>query len=129
VLHLFHKCRILTTSFASVANITLPSCLCCASNDIIRTLKTPQRLVLQKRNHLTRSTSLLPLKKPLKSQFLEGSAPLCSVRENRFFVPSSRGELQCFVSLLTEHWPFLGEFWFVGGNQGRIPSISEVGWI
>jgi hypothetical protein len=25
--------------------------------------------------------------------------------------------------------PFLGEFWFVGGNQGRIPSISEVGWI
>jgi hypothetical protein len=50
VLHIVHKCHILTTSVASVTNIILPSFLFHASNDIIKTLKTPQRLVLKKRN-------------------------------------------------------------------------------
>ena len=47
----------------------LPSCPCHASNDITKTLKTPQRLVWKNRNRLTRSTNLFPLKEPLKNEF------------------------------------------------------------
>jgi hypothetical protein len=70
---------VVVTNIASVAywsqvSQTL-SCLCRLSNDIVKTLKTPQRLVLKKRNQLTRSTSLLPLKKPLKSQIWKGALP------------------------------------------------------
>jgi hypothetical protein len=60
---------------ASVTNITLLYFLCGLSNDIIRTLKTPQMLVLKRRNQLTRSTSLFPLEKPLKSQIWKGALP------------------------------------------------------
>jgi hypothetical protein len=70
-----NKCHILTTSVASVTNITLPSCLCRASHDITKTLNIPQRLFLKKRNHLTRSTNLFPLKKPLKNGFWRGALP------------------------------------------------------
>jgi hypothetical protein len=75
VSHLVRKCRILTTSVASVTNIILSYCLCCSPNDIIRTVKTPQRLVLKKRNQLTRSTNLLPLEKPLKNGFWRERSP------------------------------------------------------
>jgi hypothetical protein len=60
---------------------------------------------------------------------LEGRAPLHTVKEHWCSVPSSRGALECSVPLLRECWPFMGKIWFVEGNQGRIPSISEGGWI
>jgi hypothetical protein len=33
------------------------------------------------------------------------------------------------MPLLRERCPFLGEIWFVGGNQGTIPSISKGSWV
>jgi hypothetical protein len=103
------------------------SYLCCLSNDIVNTLKTPQRLVLKRINQLTRSTSLFPLKKATRKSNLEGSAPLHTVREHWCSVPSSGREFQCCVPLLREPWFFLGKIWSVEGNQGRIPSIFEGG--
>jgi hypothetical protein len=60
VSHLDYKC-------CKCHKSILPSCLCHPSNDITKTLKTPQRLVWKKRNHLTGGTSLLSLEKPLKN--------------------------------------------------------------
>jgi hypothetical protein len=42
---------------------------------IFLTLKTPQRLVWKKRNHLTGSTSLLTLRKPQNNGFWRGALP------------------------------------------------------
>jgi hypothetical protein len=55
-----YKCRILAISVASVTNIILSSFLCRVSNDITGTLKTPSKTGLRRRNHLTKSTKLLP---------------------------------------------------------------------
>jgi len=73
---------VVITNIASVAYWSQGSqvshtlyCLCRLSNNIVKTLKTPQRLVLKKRNQLIGSTSLLPLKKPLKFQFWKGALP------------------------------------------------------
>jgi hypothetical protein len=46
------------------------SFLCRLSNDIVKKLKTPQRLVLKKRNQLTRITSLFAIEKATKKSNL-----------------------------------------------------------
>ena len=127
--HLVYKCHILNTSVASVENIILPSCLCRASNDIIRTLKTPQRLVLKKRDHLTRSTNLFPLKEPLKNGFWRGALlyPLLGSVDAPW---ASLGE--CFSALCTllgEWYHFMINFWVCWDKSGKNPSIPEGGWI
>jgi hypothetical protein len=68
---------------------------------------------------LTKSTSLLPLEKPLKSQFLEGSAPLCSVRECWCSVLSSGGALEHSVPHSEGALPL---FWV---NFGLLREIRE----
>jgi hypothetical protein len=105
------------------------SCLCRPSNDIVKTLKTPQRLVLKNINQLTRSTSLLPLENPLKSQNWKGALPYILSRSVGALYPLLGERFNALCPFLRERWPFLGKIWFVGGNQGRIPSISEGGWI
>ena len=110
VSHLVCKCLILTTSVASVTNIILPSCLCRASNDIIKTLKTPQRLVLKKRNQLTRSTNLLPLKEPLKNGFWRGALPYPLLGSVNTPWVSFGGVLKCSVYPFGGALPFLSRF-------------------
>jgi hypothetical protein len=121
VSHLVCKCHILTTSVASVTNIILPSCLCRASNDIIRTLKTPQRLVLKKRNQLTRSTSLLPLEKPLKNGFWRANAPLPTVRECQHSLGLFGGAFKCSVYPFGGALPFLSGFLVCWAKTGKNP--------
>jgi hypothetical protein len=63
------KCHILATSVTSVTNIILSSCLCRVSNDITRTLKTPSKTGLRRRNHLMKSTNIFHGKNHLKIIF------------------------------------------------------------
>ena len=129
MLHLVRKCHILTISVASVTNIILTSCLFHASKDITETLKTPQRLAWKKRNPLTGSTNLLPLKGPLKNEFSRGALPY--PLSGSVGTPwASLGE--CFNTLCTllgERYPFLRKFWVCWDKSGKNPSIPEGGWI
>ena len=127
--HLVRKCCILIISVTSVTNIILPSFLCHAFNDIIRTLKTPQRLVLKKRNQLTRSTSFFPLEKPLKNGFWREALPY-PLSGSASAHWGSLGEWSnTLCTLLGERYLFWMDFLFVELKQGRIPSIYEGGWI
>jgi hypothetical protein len=67
-----YQCRILDIS---VAKIIFSSCLCHVSNDITRTLKTPSKTSLRRRNHMTKSTNILTWKKTLKSHFWRPALP------------------------------------------------------
>jgi hypothetical protein len=126
VSHLVCKCRILTTIFASVKKSILPSCLCRASNDITKTLDTPQRLFLNKRSHLTGSTNLFPLKKQKKMDFGEECSPThCQVV---LALPKP-----LWGSVLVPCAPFWGSATlilensgFVEVNKGRIPQFLKV---
>jgi hypothetical protein len=69
------------------------------------------------------------MKKTTQKLFLEGNTPLPIVREHRRSLAFFGGALKRFVHPFGGALPFLNEFWFVEINQGRIPSISEVGWI
>jgi hypothetical protein len=75
ITHFDSVASVIITSVASVKIIRLPCCLCRASNDITKTLKKPERLVWKKRNHLTESTNLFPLKELLKIGFWRGELP------------------------------------------------------
>ena len=127
--HLVRKCRTLTTSVASVTNSILPYCLCRASNNITKTLKTPQRLVLKRRSHLTGSTNILPWKKHSKTEFWRGALPYPLSRS--VYSPwASLGEcLSALCTLLGERYPFFGKFWVCWGKLGKNPSTPEGSWI
>jgi hypothetical protein len=98
--------RVSVASVTSVAKIILLYCLFQPSNDIIRTLKTPQRLVLKRRNQLTRSKNLLPWSKLLKNDVLKGvlpyplsgnaSSPLASLGEHYSALCTFLGERYLF---------------------------------
>jgi hypothetical protein len=95
-----------------------------------RTLKdTSKDLVLKRRNHLTKSTSLFPWKKPLKNQFWKATLPYTLSGSANALYPLLGEHCNALCPILRECWPFLSEFWTVEENQGRIPLISGVGWI
>jgi hypothetical protein len=120
VLHFGHKCQ----------NIILSSCLCCVSDEIIKnTHKTPQKTGFEEEKSFDKEYKSFSTEKPTQISFLEGSAPLYTVRERWHSVPSFGGALQCFVPHSEGVLPFLSEFWTIETNQGRIPSISEGSWI
>jgi hypothetical protein len=100
--------RITSVAYWSQVSQTLYF-LCRLSNDIIKTLQTPQRLVLKKRNQLTTSTSLLPLKKPLKSQIFKEALPyILSVISGALY-PLLGERSNALCPFLRERWCFLGE--------------------
>jgi hypothetical protein len=125
------KCRFLAISVTSVANIIQSSCLCRVSNDITRTLKTPSKTGLRRRNHLMKSTKILPWKKPLKSQFLKANAPLPTIRECHAPYPSLGERSSTLCTLLGERWDFLRKFWAAlpyplsGSANAPYPSLGE----
>jgi hypothetical protein len=69
------------------------------------------------------------MKKTTQKLFLEGNTPLPIVRDRRRSLAFFGGALKRFVHPFGRVLLFLSEFWFVEINQGRIPSISKVGWI
>jgi hypothetical protein len=126
VSHLVCKCRILTTSVISVANIILPSFLCHASNDMTGTLRTPQRLVLKRRNQSTRSTSLLPLKEPLKNGFWRGALPYTLSGSTGTPWPSLGERYNALVPLLGERYLFWAKFGLLRRMRERSPQYLKV---
>ena len=121
--HLVRKCHILTTS---VANIIIPSFLCCASNDIIGTLKTPSKTGFRKRNHLMKSTNHFPLRKPLKNGFWRVVLPypLAGSANSSW---SSLGErCNSLCTLMGECWPFSTNFGLLRKIRDKSPSSLEL---
>jgi hypothetical protein len=116
----------LTTSVISVSKIMLPSFLCHASNDMTGTLRTPQRLVLKRRNQSTRSTSLFPLKEPLKNGFWRGALPYTlSVRTGAPW-PSLGERYNTLVPLLGELYLFWEKFGLLRRMRERSPQYMKV---
>ena len=127
--HLFCKCRILSISVTSVKNIILLYFICSAYNDIMKTLKTPQKVVWKKRNHLTRSTSLFPWKKHSKTKFWRGALPY-PLLGSAGTPWASLGEcLSTLCTLLGERYPFISKFWVCWEKSGKNPLIPKGGWI
>ena len=75
VSHFGCKCLFLSISVVSVAYIIQSSFQYRFSNDITRTLETPSKTCLRRRNHLMRSTKHFPRKKPLKNIFGRKCSP------------------------------------------------------
>jgi hypothetical protein len=130
-----YKCCKCHISVTSVANIILSSFLCRVSNDIIRTLKTPSKTGLRRRNHLMKSTKLFHGKNHLKMIF-EGQ---CSPTHCQGVLPypnnapyPSLGE-RCNTqdTILGERWDFLKEFWAAlpcplsGSASALYPPLGE----
>jgi hypothetical protein len=101
----------------SVTNIILSYFICCVSNKIIKnTHKTPQKISFEEEKSFDKEYKYFSTEKPMQISFLEGNAPLCTVRESWFSVPSFGGALQFFVPHSEGALPFLSEFWFVERN-------------
>jgi hypothetical protein len=92
-------------------------------------LKTPQKTGFEEEKSFDKEYKSFSMEKTTQKSFLEGSAPLYTVRECQRSVPSFGGALQRSVPPFEGALAFLSEFWTVEGNQGRIPFISGVGWI
>jgi hypothetical protein len=86
-------------------------------------------LVLKRRYHLTKSTSIFPWKKPLKNQFWKAALPYRMSGSFSALYPLLGECCNALFPIMRECCPFLSEFWTVEENQGRIPLISGVGWI
>jgi hypothetical protein len=85
---------------------------------MIGTLRTPKRLVLKRRNQSTRSTSLLPLKEPLKNGFWRGVLPY-----------TLSGRASTPWPSLGEHYntlmPLLGEIYLCWVKFGLLRRMRE----
>jgi hypothetical protein len=120
VSHFGRKCRKYHT-------VILP--MLCLNNIIKNTYKTPQKTGFEEEKSFDKEYKSFAMEKPTQKSFLEGNAPLYTVKERQRSVPSFGGALQCSVPHSEGALAFLSEFWTVERNQGRIPLISEVGWI
>ena len=112
------KCRILSIIVASVTNIILSSYLCHVSNDIIRTLKTPSKTSLRKRNHLMKRKKNFPWRKPLKNDFWKEILPypLSWIVSSPYPSLGERCNTLCTL---------LGEIWHVWENFGLLRKIRD----
>jgi hypothetical protein len=69
------------------------------------------------------------MEKTTQKSFLEGSAPLPTVRECQRSLTFFGGAFQRFVHPFGGALAFLRKYWAIEENQGRIPFISGVGLI
>jgi hypothetical protein len=69
------------------------------------------------------------MKEPLKNGFWRGVLPYTLSGSAGTNWPSLGEHYNSLVPLLGGALHFLGKIWFVEKNEGKIPSISEGGWI
>jgi hypothetical protein len=69
------------------------------------------------------------MKKTTQKSFLEGSAPLYTVRERRCSLAFFGAVLQRSMNPFGGALAYLRKFWVVEENQGNIPLILEISWI
>jgi hypothetical protein len=99
VLQVSHIGKVSQTSYCYLSYVVL-------SNDIIRTLKTPQRLVLKKEKSFDKEYKSFAMKKPTQKSILEGNAPLYTVRECQHSLASLGECCNALCPILGERYPF-----------------------
>jgi hypothetical protein len=91
-----------------------------------QTLRTPQRVVLKRRNQSIRSTSLLPLKEPLQNVFWRGALPYTLIGSTGAPWPSLGECYNALVPLLGEHYLFWVKFGLLRRMRERSPQYLKV---
>jgi hypothetical protein len=117
------KCLILASS---VTNIILPYFLCCVSNNITGTLKTPSKTGLRRRKNLIKSKKPLPWNKPLKNGFWRATLPYPLSGSANAPWPSLGERCNALCTLLGERWPFSTNFGLLRKIRDKSPSSLEL---